>query len=180
MYSFGNFSAFFLWSPLWNYEKSSLKELKFCQVSENPKSISVFSIWYSLCQTVAGTSMICQFNDFLNLIFGGLLTFRPTVRRAIASHFFSQWRLSKNCWSVSWMLFSYSLTWCNISNAFFPPTFIEYELRFQSGDGKILPLIKQKCIEPSTNMKQVRYGFCLHEINRWIALILQTCSDILS
>ena len=72
------------------------------------------------------------------------------------------------------------LTWCNISNAFFPPTFIEYELRFQSGDGKILLLIKQKCIEPSTNMKQVRYGFCLHEINRWIALILQTCSDILS
>ena len=72
------------------------------------------------------------------------------------------------------------LTWCNISNAFFPPTFIEYELRFQSGDGKILLLIKKKCIEPSTNMKQVRYGFCLHEINRWIALILQTCSDILS
>ena len=29
-----------------------------------------------------------------------------------------------------------------------------------------LLLIKQKCIEPSTNMKQVRYGFFLHEINR--------------
>jgi hypothetical protein len=30
MYSFGNFSAFFLWSPLGNYEKKScLNKLKF-------------------------------------------------------------------------------------------------------------------------------------------------------
>jgi hypothetical protein len=34
MYSFGNFSAFFLWSPIGNYEK----KLDFCEVSEKIKS----------------------------------------------------------------------------------------------------------------------------------------------
>ena len=44
MYIFGNFSAFFLWSPLGNYEKKScLNELKFWEASRNhngnPKSV---------------------------------------------------------------------------------------------------------------------------------------------
>ena len=38
MYSFGNFSAFFLWSPLGNYEKKScLNKLKFWEASRNQK-----------------------------------------------------------------------------------------------------------------------------------------------
>ena len=38
MYSFGNFSAFFLWSPLGNYEKKScLNKLKFWEASQNQK-----------------------------------------------------------------------------------------------------------------------------------------------
>ena len=38
MYSFGNFSAFFLWSPLGNYEKKScLNKLKFWEASWNQK-----------------------------------------------------------------------------------------------------------------------------------------------
>ena len=113
--------------------------------------------------------MIRQFNDFLNLIFGGLLTFRPTLRRAmdaIASHFFFTMKTFQKllvCVLNVILILTYMMQYIK---CIFPPTFIEYELRFQSGDGKILPLIKQKCIEPSTNMKQVRYGFCLHEINR--------------
>jgi hypothetical protein len=38
MYSYGNFSAFFLWSPLGNYEKKScLNKLKFGEASRNQK-----------------------------------------------------------------------------------------------------------------------------------------------
>ena len=38
MYSYGNFSAFFLWSPLGNYEKKScLNKLKFGEASRNKK-----------------------------------------------------------------------------------------------------------------------------------------------
>ena len=38
MYSYGNFSAFFLWSPLGNYEKNScLNKLKFGEASQNQK-----------------------------------------------------------------------------------------------------------------------------------------------
>ena len=38
MYSYGNFSAFFLWSPFGNYEKKScLNKLKFWEASRNQK-----------------------------------------------------------------------------------------------------------------------------------------------
>ena len=38
MYSYGNFSAFFLWSPLGNFEKKScLNKLKFREASRNQK-----------------------------------------------------------------------------------------------------------------------------------------------
>ena len=36
---------------------------------------------FKICQIYASTSMIRQFHDFfLNLVFGGFLTFGPTVR----------------------------------------------------------------------------------------------------
>ena len=34
---------------------------------------------FKTCQIVAGTSMIRQFHEFFNLIFGGFLTFGTTV-----------------------------------------------------------------------------------------------------
>ena len=107
---------------------------------------------------------------FLNLIFGGLLTFRTTVRRAmdaIASHvFFHNEDFPKNCWSVSWMLFSYlydaiyqmhfspSIYWIRASISIRRWKKIAFDQSNRVGFMALL-LIKQKCIEPSTNMKQV-------------------------
>ena len=39
-----------------------------------------FISFTSLCQTVAGISMISQFHEFLSQIFGGFLKFDLTVR----------------------------------------------------------------------------------------------------
>ena len=129
-------------------------------------------------------SVQAQFNDFLNLIFGRLLTYRPTVRRAVdanASHFFPKEDFPK---IVGLCLECYSHTYLQDAihqMHFFPNTYwIRATISIRRME-KILLLIKQNCIETSTNMKQVVfYGFCLHESNRWIALILQTCSDLLS
>ena len=122
-------------------------------------------------QTVVETNLIHQFNDFLNLIFGGLLTFRPTVRRAmdaIASHFFSTMKTFQKLLVCVLNVLSSHTWWCNISNAFFPPNIywiqasisirrwkkIAFDQSNRVGFMALL-LIKQKCIEPSTNMKQV-------------------------
>ena len=34
---------------------------------------------FKICQTVAGTSTISQFHEFLNLVFGGFLQYDPSV-----------------------------------------------------------------------------------------------------
>ena len=41
------------------------------------------SFTFKVCQIVAGTSTIRQFHEFFNLIFGGFLTFGPTVCHSI-------------------------------------------------------------------------------------------------
>ena len=49
MYSYGNFSAFFLWSPLGNYEKKScLNKLKFWEASRNHKRSLSWEFRYSI------------------------------------------------------------------------------------------------------------------------------------
>ena len=55
MYSYGNFSAFFLWSPLGNYDKKScLNKLKFWEASRNQKKSICWkfklSISLGICQ----------------------------------------------------------------------------------------------------------------------------------
>ena len=62
MYNFGNFSAFFILYILKNYEKKTcLKELKFCEVSENPKSNICWKLQLSISQTV-GCTHFCMVN----------------------------------------------------------------------------------------------------------------------
>jgi hypothetical protein len=36
---------------------------------------------FKICQTVAGTSAISQFHEFLNLVFGGFLQYDPIVHQ---------------------------------------------------------------------------------------------------
>ena len=58
MYSFGNFSAFFLWSPIGNHEKKScLNKLKFWEASRNHKRSLSWKFQYSILKN-AETSHI--------------------------------------------------------------------------------------------------------------------------
>ena len=58
MYSFGNFSAFFLWSPIGNHEKKScLNKLKFWEASRNHKKSLSWKFQYSILKN-AETSHI--------------------------------------------------------------------------------------------------------------------------
>ena len=51
------FEGLFLWFPLENYEKKSfLKELKFCEISENSKSIICWRFQQSISKTVESPS----------------------------------------------------------------------------------------------------------------------------
>ena len=62
MYNLVNFSSFFLRSPLRNYERQScLKELKFCEVSEIPKSSICWKFQRPITKTV-GCPHFCMAN----------------------------------------------------------------------------------------------------------------------
>ena len=107
---------------------------------------------------------------FLNLIFGGLLTFRTTVRRAmdaIASHVFFHNEdfpkivgLCLECYSHTYMMqyikciFPPNIYWIRASISIRRWKKIAFDQSNRVGFMALL-LIKQKCIEPSTNMKQV-------------------------
>ena len=72
--------------------------------TENRCSVSGHSVCltFKRCQIVAGTSMIHQFHEFLNLIFGGFLQFGPAVRQGLSyACSWHSWRSLKASSSIS-------------------------------------------------------------------------------
>ena len=60
------------------------------------------SFTFKTCQIVAGASMIHQFHEFLNLIFGGFLQFGPAVRQGLSyACSWHSWRSLKASSSIS-------------------------------------------------------------------------------
>ena len=118
---------------------------------------------------------------FLNLIFGGLLTFAQLcdarwTRLPLMCFFHNEdfpkiVGLCLECYSHTYMMqyikciFPPNIYWIRASISIRRWKKIAFDQSNRVGFMALL-LIKQKCIEPSTNMKQVRYGFFLHEINR--------------
>ena len=118
-------------------------------------SVSGHSIHFifKTCQIVAGTSMIHQFHEFFNLIFGGFLTFGTTVYCLLRSN--------NTKWNQKWK------TESQLSPKSWETSFLKNEfvtLSFKRMKSNPVPTVKFSVAQPSTTKpKEFKWmGFKSH------------------